>query len=104
MEAYLSRRENLNGVVLIFDIRRTPVAEDRQMLQWFKAYDIPAVLVITKCDKVSRNERAKQAAVIAGALGVLKEDLCFFSALSKEGKDEVWERIERLLLPENDAE
>ncbi len=112
MEAYFATRENLRGVVLILDIRRTPVAEDRQMLQWFKTYSIPVVLVVTKCDKVSRNERAKQAAVIAEAIGVAKEKqaaviaeaigvakdaLSFFSALSKEGKDQIWERIERLL-------
>ncbi|MCM2359562.1 MAG: ribosome biogenesis GTP-binding protein YihA/YsxC [Geobacteraceae bacterium] len=97
METYLSTRQNLRGVVLIFDIRRTPVAEDRQMLQWLRSYDIPPVLVVTKCDKVSRNERAKQAAVIAQALGVMKEELSFFSALSRDGKDEIWERIERLL-------
>ena len=100
METYFATRSNLRGVVLIFDIRRTPVAEDGQMLQWLRAYDIPAVLVVTKCDKVSRNERAKQATVIAQALGVMKEDLSFFSALSREGKDAIWERVERLLAVE----
>ncbi len=104
MEAYFATRENLKGVVLILDIRRTPVADDRQMLQWLSAYHIPAVLVVTKCDKVTRNERAKQTAVIARTLDVTKDDLCFFSALSRDGKDEVWERIERLLPPEGGAE
>ena len=104
VETYLSTRSSLRGVVLIFDIRRVPSAEDLQMLQWLRAYGIPSVLVVTKCDKVSRNERAKQAAVIAGALGVLKDDLCFFSALSRDGKDEVWERIERHLPAEDSTE
>ena len=100
METYFAKRSNLRGVVLILDIRRTPVEEDRQMLQWFRAYDIPAILVITKCDKVSRNERSKQAAVIAQALGVVKEDFSFFSALSREGKDQIWARVEELLAGE----
>ena len=100
MEKYLSSRPSLRGVVLIFDIRRTPVAEDRQMLDWLRAYDIPPLLVVTKCDKVTRNERAKQAAVIAQALGVEKEELSFFSTLTREGKDEIWKRIEKLLFPE----
>ncbi len=47
MERYLSSRPSLRGVVLIFDIRRTPVAEDRQMLDWLRAYDIPPLLVMT---------------------------------------------------------
>ena len=101
METYFATRSNLRGVVLIFDIRRTPVAEDRQMLQWLRAYDIPAVPVITKCDKVSRNERAKQAAIIAATLGVVKTDLCFFSALSREGTEQIWQKVE-LLLGEED--
>ena len=101
MEAYFSKRATLRGVVLIFDIRRTPVAEDSRMLQWLLAYNIPAVLVVTKCDKVSRNERAKQADLIARTLGVAKHDLCFFSALSKDGTEEVWQRIEALLADES---
>jgi len=100
MERYLSSRPSLRGVVLIFDIRRTPVAEDRQMLDWLRAYDIPPLLVVTKCDKVTRNERGKQAAVIAQSLGVEKGDLTFFSTLTREGKDEIWKRIEDLLFPE----
>lgn len=97
VETYLSTRRSLKGVVLILDIRRIPVAEDRLMLQWLTSYEIPAILVVTKCDKVSRNERAKQAAVIARTLGVGKEELCFFSALTREGRDEIWERIEERL-------
>jgi GTP-binding protein len=100
MERYLSSRPTLRGVVLIFDIRRTPVAEDRQMLDWLRAYGIPPLLVITKCDKVSKNERMRQAAIIAGSLGVDKGELTFFSTLTREGKDEIWQRIDRLLFPE----
>jgi GTP-binding protein len=97
METYLSRRENLRGVVLILDIRRTPTAEDRQMLAWLRAYGVHPILVVTKCDKVSKNERARQAAVIAAALQVDKGELSFFSALSREGTDAIWERIEAVL-------
>lgn len=100
METYLATRRTLRGVVLILDVRRTPAAEERQMLDWLRAYNIPPLLVVTKCDKVSRNERARQAALIARTLGVSRGELCFFSALSREGTDEVWERIEVLLFPE----
>jgi GTP-binding protein len=89
--------------VLILDIRRTPVAEYRQMLDWLRAYGITPVLVVTKCDKVSRNERARQAAVIAQSLGVERGELTFFSTLTREGKDEIWQRIETLLFPGADG-
>ncbi|GFO53330.1 putative GTP-binding protein EngB [Geomonas sp. Red276] len=94
METYLSRRKNLRAVVLILDIRRTPVEEDLQMLEWLRAFSITPIVVVTKCDKVSKNERAKQSAIIASALKLPKGELNFFSALSKEGKDGIWARIE----------
>ncbi len=97
IETYLASRENLRGVVLILDIRREPGAEDRQMLDWLRAYGIPPLLVVTKCDKVSKNERARQAAVIARSLGVTQEEVTFFSALSREGRDQLWARLGDLL-------
>lgn len=97
METYLSSRSNLRGVVLILDVRRTPCAEDKCMLEWLGSYAIPALPVITKCDKVSRNEKAKQAEMISRFLGVPKSRFAYFSALSKEGRDDVWSRIESLL-------
>lgn len=97
IEKYLSSRNSLRGVVLILDIRRTPSEEDRQMFDWLRAYGIPPLLVVTKCDKVSKNEKARQTAVIAAALGVSHDDLSFFSALSREGKEEILRRMEQLL-------
>lgn len=103
METYLAKRKNLRGVVLILDIRRVPTEDDLQMLAWLRAYSVAPILVVTKCDKLSKNERARQTAVIAEKLGVDKGELTFFSALNKEGRDAVWARIDALLAPD-DAE
>ncbi len=97
METYLAKRENLRGVVLILDIRRVPSDDDLQMLAWLRAYSVAPIIVVTKCDKLSKNERARQTAVICATLGVEKQELTFFSALNKEGKDAVWRRIDALL-------
>lgn len=99
METYLSSRATLRGVVLILDIRRVPGSEDRQMLDWLRAYGITPIPVVTKCDKVSKNERARQAALIARELGVEKGELLLFSAHTREGAEAVWERIETLVAP-----
>lgn len=99
METYLAKRKNLRGVVLILDIRRVPNEDDLQMLGWLRAYSIPPIIVITKCDKLSKNERARQTAVIMATLGVDRSELTFFSALNKEGKDAVWARIDAALAP-----
>ncbi len=97
IETYLGRRENLRGVVTILDVRRVPSKEDLLMFQWLKTYSVPTLVVINKCDKVSRNERARQAAVISRTIDVPAEEFVFFSALTKEGKDQLWEKLEMLL-------
>jgi GTP-binding protein len=97
VETYLSTRSNLRAVVLILDIRRQPSDYDLQMLDWLRSFDIQPILVVTKCDKLSRNERASQSKLIAQTLRVDKDELTFFSAISREGTDGVWTRIERLV-------
>ena len=97
METYLSKRDNLRGVVLIMDIRRTPRDEDLQMLEWLRTFAVPPLLVVTKCDKVSKSERERQLGIIAKELGVQRSELNPFSALSRDGQDNIWLRIEELL-------
>lgn len=99
METYLSTRPNLRGVVLILDIRRDPSAEDIQMLAWLRGFQITPIVVLTKCDKLSKNERARQGELIRLSLGLTREEVSFFSALSREGKDGIWARIDALLMP-----
>jgi len=97
IETYLGRRENLRGVVTILDVRRVPSKEDLLMFQWLKTYSVPTLVVINKCDKVSRNERARQAAVISRTIDVPAEEFVFFSALTRDGKEQLWEKLEMLL-------
>lgn len=97
MGAYLAKRETLRAVVLILDVRRVPSQEDLQMLDLLRSHGIPPILVITKCDKVSKNERKRQAQLISGALQVQESDFLFFSALTREGIEGIWGAIEPLL-------
>lgn len=99
MQTYLSSRNNLRGVVLIIDVRRIPKDEDIQMFQWLRTFGVPPILVVTKCDKVSKNERERNMVAIARELGAERSELCTFSALSREGTESIWARIEALLTP-----
>mgnify|MGYP001190503098 CR=1 FL=1 len=94
IRGFLESRATLQGVVLLFDVRRTPRDEDLQLLDWLEELNIPTIPVITKIDKVTRNQRRKQLAPILEATGLPLEAFTLFSALSKEGRDEIWERIE----------
>ncbi|EAT14553.1 YihA family ribosome biogenesis GTP-binding protein [Desulfuromonas acetoxidans] len=94
IQTYLQSRQSLCAVVVLFDIRRVPREEDLQLLDWLEEYEVPTIPVITKVDKVSRNRRAAQIAPIAEATGLPAEAFSLFSALTKEGRDEIWERLE----------
>ena len=95
VEAYLQERASLRSVVVILDIRREPSQGDRDLLEWLGAYGIPAILVLTKIDKLSRSKRAAQAASLARQLADLAPDRpILFSAKTREGREEVWRRID----------
>jgi len=97
VQDYLKQSSNLKAVVLLFDIRRVPQGEDLQLLDWLEEWQVPTIPVLTKIDKVSRNNRRKQIAPILEATGLPEEAFSLFSALSKDGREDVWSRIEAAL-------
>ncbi len=93
IESYLTERPNLKAVVVILDVRRTPGAEEAQLLEWLGERGIPPILVVTKSDKISKTVQKKQLRNIAFALGVEPEDLLLFSSKSRQGWDALWKAI-----------
>ena len=91
---YLGRRDNLKAVVWLLDSRREPSREDLQFLDWLEEAERPTIPVVTKVDKLSRNELFRQLAVIARATGLERELFTTFSSVTREGVGELWERIE----------
>jgi GTP-binding protein len=84
-------------VIVIIDIRRTPSKEDVQLLSWLHQYDMPALVVLTKSDKLSKSKQRQQANKIARELAVPADQLTIFSAKSGQGKEPLWKRIEPFL-------
>lgn len=104
IRTYLETRESLMGVVFILDIRRIPREEDIKMLDWLEEFGVPTIPVVTKIDKVNRSQRDKQLRLIAAETGLPQEAFSLFSATTREGSDEIWERIEDALSPEDEEE
>jgi len=97
IRTYLESREGLRAVVILFDIRRVPREEDLQLLDWLEEFEVPTIPVITKVDKVGRGQRDRQVKPILEATGLPRDAFTLFSASTREGRDEVWQRIEAAL-------
>ena len=62
---------------------------------WLNQYGIPAMPVLTKADKLSRQAGAKRTRIIEGQLeGIALEKPTVFSAKSGVGRDEIWKKID----------
>jgi GTP-binding protein len=97
VETYLRKRSNLKAVVVILDIRREPSQGDINLINWLNRYGIASVPVLTKADKLSRNRSFSRAKRIGGELAVnIQDEPIVFSARTREGRQEIWERINRV--------
>ncbi len=97
VETYLRKRSNLRGVVVILDIRRDPSAGDIDLLNWLNRYGTPAILILTKADKLSHHQSMTRAKLIEGQLkGIFSDKPTIFSAKTRRGREEIWEKIDRV--------
>ncbi|WP_456080053.1 ribosome biogenesis GTP-binding protein YihA/YsxC [Mogibacterium diversum] len=98
MESYLENREGLLKVIQLVDIRHKPSAQDVQMYDYLKYFNLDGIVVATKADKVSSNQRSKNILEIRKTLGMSKSDKIIpVSALKKSGHEALLDEIENLL-------
>ncbi len=102
IENFLATRLQLQSVVLLMDIRRTPRQGEADLLSWLERYQIPPILILTKCDKLSKTKRIRQQTMIAQRLEIAKAQLILFSAKTRLGRDIVWERLMAMINTEMD--
>ena len=94
IEDYLISRDNLRAVVSLVDFRHDPSADDVQMYEFLKYYDIPVILVATKADKVPRGKWNKHEVAIKKKLNFDKFDqFIIFSSVDRTGLDASWDAI-----------
>ena len=95
LENYLRKRENLIGLVLIMDSRHPLTPLDRQMIDWFVPSGRPIHALLTKCDKLSRNEAAATLAAVRREVAALGPQISvqLFSSLKKIGMEEVEHKV-----------
>lgn len=94
IEEYLTTRDNLRAVVSLVDLRHEPSADDVQMYEFLKYYEIPVILVATKADKIPRGKWNKHESMIKKKLDFDKTDtFIIFSSVNKTGVEEAWNAI-----------
>ena len=100
IEDYLHTRETLKAVVVILDIRRDPASGDEDLINWLNYYAIKPILVLTKADKISRQQTKKRTDLITKSLKTVSFSApVIFSSHSRQGVKELWEIINETALP-----
>ncbi len=95
MEDYIENRPNLKRVFMLVDFRHQPSNDDLMMYNFLKHYKIPVTIVATKVDKVGLTLQQNQRNAILEDLDlVVGDDFVMFSNVTKEGKKEVYEKIQ----------
>jgi GTP-binding protein len=86
---YLESRKTLCCVVVILDLRHEAKEYDTQLIGWLRERNIPFLPVYTKVDKLSGNERVKNARILDAGHAIDPGQRILFSALTGQGKDEL---------------
>ena len=98
MEDYLINRKNLKCVFMLEDFRHKLSNDDIMMYNFLKYYKVPVVIVATKTDKIGVTLQPKQRSLILSDLDlVVGDEFVMFSNVTKIGKKEITEKIERTI-------
>ncbi len=98
IERYLHTSSQLKLVFLLIDIRHDPSKNDKVMYDWIVTNGYYPVIIATKLDKINRSQIQKHVKAIKTGLDVKEgTKILTFSALSKQGRDEIWQLIEEVI-------
>ena len=98
IERYLHTSEQLKAVFLLIDIRHEPSANDKLMYSWVREQGFRPIIIATMLDKINRSQVPKHIKMLKESLNLEKDTKVFpFSALNKQGKEEIIEEIENLI-------
>jgi len=91
IEGYLRDRDQLKLALMLVDSRMRPMESDVMMKEWLDHHAIPNAVVLTKIDKISRNQLNQ--ALRTGAQTLKTKEIIPFSAVTRSGKDQILARI-----------
>ena len=90
-EEYLAAREQLALSIQLIDARHPPTRLDLQLNEWLLFNKKKHLIVITKADKLSRNELQRSTAFAKKIMG--GSNAIAYSSQTGLGRDELWSEI-----------
>ena len=102
IEDYLHQSKRIRAVFLLIDIRHAPSENDRIMYEWILDRGYKPIIIATKLDKIKRSQIGRQLKLICDTLAVEDDKIIIpYSALSKQGREEIYELLDKLTEEEN---
>lgn len=89
IEGYFAQERDIRLLVLLIDSRHAPSQGDIDMLDFLEQTGLPAVIALTKVDKLNKSQRAARLAALPDELGCDEDMLIPFSAVTGEGTEQL---------------
>lgn len=104
IEGYLRNNPDLRGVVQLLDARHDPTDDDLGMFGLLAEVGLPALVAVTKIDKLTNRERPERLRALAAICGVDEDQMIPCSAVTGEGRDDLAASLTALLAAPVDAD
>ncbi len=105
IENYLHKSKKLRAVFLLIDIRHEPSGNDRLMYDWILKQGFEPIIIATKLDKIKRSQMQKHVKMVKEGLKVVKNTIVIpYSALTKQGREEIYEVLDAYLKMEEEPD
>lgn len=93
VQTYLSERSSLQLILFLFDIRRLPTGEDKELLEWIAYNQKSMILVLTKVDKLSKGAREGMRQKILNSFEAENVHTVYYSTTKNEGRPQLIKMI-----------
>ncbi|MDD4125538.1 MAG: ribosome biogenesis GTP-binding protein YihA/YsxC [Eubacteriales bacterium] len=93
-QAYFEENHALRLIIQLIDCRVGPTPDDADMFEWMNHYEVPYIVVCTKCDKLNKTELTDFSEKInSSPLFRQGTNIILYSAEKGIGRDELIKRI-----------
>jgi len=97
IEPFLVNNEELKCVCVLVDSRHSVSPLDKQMIDFLVFYNIPFIIVATKCDKMAKSKVKVILSKLATELGVASGNIYGTSSSNGYGISELLDKLEQFL-------